>query len=301
MTIPDYQTLMRPLLDQLDDGNLHSLDELHEKLCDIFKLTPEDISKRISSGRQTVIRNRVGWARTYLHKAGLLSLPQRGYCQITARGTQALIDCPERVDNKYLKQFPEFITFTTPKKRAKDTTVEEDTSTATPEEQLEAAHLSLTQTLASDLLDIIKQSTPGFFEQLVVDLMLAMGYGGSREEAGKATQLSADGGIDGIINEDRLGLDTIYLQAKRWEGTVGRPEIQKFVGALQGFRAKKGVFITTSDFSNEAYDYVTNIDSKIVLINGDQLTEFMIEYNLGVNTKDTYVVKNIDTDYFIEE
>tara|TARA_R110002094_G_scaffold82884_3_gene87758 strand:+ start:155 stop:1060 length:906 start_codon:yes stop_codon:yes gene_type:complete len=301
MPIPDYQSLMRPLLQILEDDNAHSLAELHDHLCELFLLTPEEISERINSGRQTVIRNRVGWARTYLHKAGLLELPSRGNCSITALGHQALIDCPERVDNKYLRQFPEFVKFQTPKASPVPAIVIAKESDDTPEEQLQNAYSALNQTLASELLDTVKQGSPAFFEQLVVDLMLAMGYGGSREEAGKATKLSADGGIDGMINEDRLGLDTIYLQAKRWEGTVGRPEIQKFAGALQGFRAKKGVFITTSDFSSEALNFVENIENKIVLINGEQLTELMVEYSLGVNTKDTYVVKTIDSDYFIED
>lgn len=305
MPIPDYQSVMRPLLALLEDGLPHTLSELHDQLCAQFGLTSEEITQRISSGRQTVMRNRVGWARTYLHKAGLLTLPIRGSCEITDRGRKALLECPERVDNKYLKQFPEFVDFQTPKKKPvetheSDTEVESD-STATPEEQLESAHQSLKQTVSSELLETIKQGSPAFFEQLVVDLMLAMGYGGSREEAGKATQLRADGGIDGIINEDRLGLDTIYLQAKRWDNTVGRPEIQKFAGALQGFRAKKGVFITTSDYSSEAKEFAANLESKIVLLNGEQLTELMIECDLGVTTKDTYVVKTIDSDYFIED
>jgi len=305
MAIPDFQTIMRPLLASIKDGEPHSLSALYEKLSADFNLTDEEKSRRINSGRQTVIRNRVGWARTYLHKAGLLTLPKKGHCQITDRGHKALEVKPERIDNRYLKQFPEFVEFQRPKPKELDSDDEalssNDPSNDTPEEALENAYRSLTKSLGDELLQIIKQSTPLFFEQLVVDLMLAMGYGGSRAEAGKATQMTADGGIDGIINEDRLGLDTIYLQAKRWEGTVGRPEIQKFAGALQGFRAKKGVFITTSDYSSEAREFASNLDSKIVLINGQQLTELMIESGLGVTTKETYTVKSLDSDYFNEE
>ncbi len=315
MPIPDYQTIMRPLLAMLEDGAQRRLSELYTELCDQFELTENEREQRVNSGRQTVMRNRVGWARTYLHKAGLLTIPVRSYCQITERGRKALLDNPERLDNRYLKQFPEFIAFQTPKTKKTDTAQAQPGAgisghdsqeagiedIATPEEALQAAYTALQQTLASDLLDTIKQGPPAFFEQLVVDVMLAMGYGGSREEAGRATQLSADGGIDGIISEDRLGLDNIYLQAKRWEGTVGRPDIQKFAGALQGMKAKKGVFITTSDYSTEAKAFASNLDSSMVLINGDQLAELMIEFGVGVTTKETYIVKAIDTDYFLDD
>ncbi len=303
MPIPDYQSIMRPLLALLEDGQVHKPAALHQALCDYFQLTPEEIQQSLKSG-QAVMRNRLGWARTYLHKAGLVKLPARGQWQITDQGCQALVDCPETINNQYLKQYPGFLDFVTPNKGTSEPSSvlegEITENTATPEEALESAHQSLQQTLANELLLNIKQASPAFFEQLVVDLMLAMGYGGSREDAGKATQLSADGGIDGIINEDRLGLDTIYLQAKRWEGTVGRPEIQKFAGALQGVRAKKGVFITTSDYSEGAKEFAANLDSKIVLINGELLTDLMIEYDLGVSPKQTYTVTTLDTDYFVE-
>lgn len=306
MPIPDYQSLMHPLLAQLENGEAKSINQLLIDLTQQFQLTEQEQQQRINSSSTTVMKNRLGWARTYLHKAGLVTLPKKAHCQITQRGITALYECPERVDNKYLQQFPEFLEFVKPKRKASTIDTEAgadiDTNTATPEEQLSKAYQSLNQTLASDLLEVIKQSSPEFFEQLVVDLMLAMGYGGSKEEAGQATQQSADGGIDGIIKEDPLGLDSIYLQAKRYtDNKIGRPEIQKFAGALMGFRAKKGVFITTTDYSAEAKDYCDSIESKIVLINGEQLADLMIEHSLGVSTKETYAIKTIDTDYFNEE
>jgi len=302
MAIPDYQTIMRPLLAKLAEGNSVSISELNDLLRHEFALTPEEVKQRLDSGKQTVMRNRVGWARTYLHKAGLLELPRKGFAQITERGKQALQDCPERIDNAYLRQFEEFREFTTPKKQAKpDEHAPEETSCdTTPDEQLESAYQTLKQSLADELLHTIKAASPSFFEQVVVDLMLAMGYGGSRKEAGQATQATNDDGIDGIIKEDRLGLDIIYLQAKRWEKTVHRPEIDKFIGTLTRQRARKGVFITTSNFSGGAREAVNTLDMKVVLIDGPQLAELMIEHNLGVTRKEVYEVKQFDSDYFNE-
>jgi len=306
MAIPDYQTVMRPLLAMLEDGQPHRLSDLYQKISDHYQLTEEERKQRINSGRQAVIRNRVGWARTYLHKAGLLSLPIRAHCQITERGHKALLDNPETLNNQYLKNFPEFVAFQSPKAKSadQDDTVAEVTAegTATPEEVLEAAHEQLKQALAAELLETVKSATPEFFEGLVVDLMLAMGYGGSRKEAGQATQYTADGGVDGVINEDPLGLDTIYLQAKRYtDTTVGRPDIQAFVGALEMKRARKGVFITTSRFSSEALEYIAMIEKRVVLIDGKQLADLMIKHNLGVSIKETYQIKAIDSDYFSED
>ncbi len=300
MAIPDFQGTMRPLLNSVADGSVHQFNDAFSRVCEHFQLTDEEKTEKLPSGKQTVIRNRVAWARTYMQKAGLLTAPGRSQLQITDRGLQALQDCPERIDAKYLKQFPEFKDFHTRKKKDKtpETTTSNDDVAETPEEQIENAHSSLRENLASDLLEMIKQQSPTFFEQLVVDLMLKMGYGGSREEAGRATQQSADGGIDGVIHEDRLGLDTIYLQAKRWENTVGRPEIQKFAGALQGEGAAKGVFITTSDYSAGAREYARRVNSRIVLIDGRQLAQLMIDSGLGVSTRDVYEIKTIDSDYF---
>ncbi len=303
MPIPDFQSIMRPMLQHLSDGQQHSITELHDKISDDFGLTSEERKERINSGKQTVMRNRVGWARTYLNKAGLLEIPVKGHAQITERGRQALDECPDRVDVKYLKQYEEFLEFLTPKSQGQVTEVGAETTgeESTPEEQLEAAHKAIVKSLADEILDTIRTATPTFFEQLVVDLMISMGYGGSRKEAGQATQSTNDDGIDGIIKEDRLGLDTIYLQAKRWQNTVHRPEIDKFIGSLTRHRARKGVFITTSDFSPGALDAVHTLDMKIVLIDGQQLAELMIEHNLGVTRKEVYEVKQIDSDYFNED
>ena len=302
MSIPDYQSTFRPLLCSIEDGYERLFNDAFESVCQHFQLNEEQRQERLPSGTQTVIKNRVSWARTYMKKAGLVLAP-RGKIQITERGRQALLDCPEKITVKYLKQFPEFQEFHTKKRTITSSTpaTQDDESTTTPEEQMAEAYKSIQESLATDLLENIQKQSPAFFEQLVVDLMLKMGYGGSREDAGKATQLSADGGIDGVIYEDRLGLDTIYLQAKRWENTVGRPEIQKFAGALQGEGASKGVFITTSNYSKEAKEYAVRVSSRIVLIDGSQLAQLMIDYGLGVSTRQTYEIKSIDSDYFNAE
>lgn len=302
MSIPDFQTLMRPLLEFTSDGKPHSPREAREALAARFRLSDAEKKALLPSGRQEVFSNRVAWAKVYLQHAGLLDAPQRGQFKISERGKAALQDAPERITIGYLQRFPEFAQFRTTKKQ-KDVATEAtpDEEARTPEEMLEAAHLRLRADLASDVLNRVKRCSPQFFEHLVVELLLKMGYGGSREEAGQAVGASGDEGIDGVINEDRLGLDTIYLQAKRWDGTVGRPEIQKFVGALHGKRAKKGVFITTGGFSGESVEYVKNIEPKVILIDGHQLSEFMIDFNVGVDSVISYEVKKIVSDYFEEE
>lgn len=304
MAIPDFQSVMRPVLEAVSDGKAHSLSDVREAVKEAFGLSDEERKERLPSGNQTVINNRVGWARTYLNKAGLLTIPERGMVQITDRGQDALINGPERVSVAWLKQFPEFHDFHSHKpKPVSDTSKpdEIDAEEATPDEQLASAHLSLMENLADEVLDSIRKASPSFFEKLVVDLMISMGYGGSRKEAGQATQSTNDDGIDGIIKEDKLGLDTIYLQAKRWTNTVHRPEIDKFIGALTRQRARKGVFLTTSDFSSGARDAAAGLDMKVVLIDGRELAQLMIENNLGVNVKDVFEVKQVDIDYFVEE
>ncbi|BAV74566.1 restriction endonuclease [Pseudomonas chlororaphis subsp. aurantiaca] len=303
MPIPDFQSVMRPVLTTVQNGAPLPLSELRERIADQFQLTEEERKEHLPSGHQTVINNRVGWARTYLNKAGLLTIPAKGMVQITARGLDALSNGPERITVSWLKQFPEFADFHTAKPQTADTPTVLDiaTSETTPDEQLAEAHQALVQSLADELLAQVRAATPSFFEQVVVDLMLAMGYGGSRKEAGKATQLTNDGGIDGIIKEDKLGLDVIYLQAKRWSNTVHRPEIDKFIGALTRQRARKGVFITTSDFSMGARDAALGLDIKVVLIDGVELARLMVEHNLGVSVKQVYEVKQLDSDYFAEE
>lgn len=303
MTIPDFQSVMRPVLVTVREGVPLRLNELRERVADQLQLNEDERRERLPSGRQTIINNRVDWARTYLNKAGLLKIPTRGMVQITERGLDALTNGPDRITVGWLKQFPEFSDFHTAKPQAVRTPVLLDVEIveATPDEQLAEAHQALMQTLADELLAQVRAATPRFFEQLVVDLMLAMGYGGSRKEAGKATQATNDDGIDGIIKEDKLGLDVIYLQAKRWSYTVHRPEIDKFIGALTRQRARKGVFITTSDFSVGAREAAIGLDIKVVLIDGLELARLMVENNLGVTVKQVYEVKQLDTDYFAEE
>lgn len=302
MAIPDYQTLMLPLLKYASDQQEHNFRDAVDSLADGFELSDEERKEMLPSGQQEIFRNRVGWARTYLKKAGLIESPKRGYLRITQRGLNVLSESPQRVDAAFLERFEEFREFKKLKRKKRtqqaDVEVEQD---VTPEEALENAYQNLRDDLASDLLQQIKSSPPSLFEKIVVELLVSMGYGGSRKDAGKAIGKSGDEGIDGIIKEDRLGLDIIYIQAKRWENTVGRPEIQKFAGALQGQRARKGIFITTSNFSKDAHEYASRIDSKIVLIDGDELTQFMIDNNIGVTPISKYEIKKMDSDYFTEE
>ena len=297
MTIPDYQSIMLPLLELAADGREHSLRETIETLSSLLGLSEEERKELLPSGRQPTFDNRVGWARTYMKKAGLLESTKRGYFRITERGMDVLDKQPSQIDNAYLRQFPEFVEFQTPKQKEEETRPKLDDST-TPEEEIESAYQKLKDDLSTELLEIVKGCSAAFFEQLVVDLLVAMGYGGTRKDAGQAIGRSGDGGIDGIIKEDRLGLDIVYLQAKKWDTTVGRPEIQKFAGALQGQRARRGVFITTSNFSTAARDYVSRIDSKIVLIDGETLAQLMLDFDLGVTTVATYRLKRVDSDYF---
>lgn len=292
---------MLPLLELLADGEEHSLRAELEGLADGFGLGDAERKELLPSGKQRVFLNRLGWARTYLKKAGLLEYPRRGLMRITDRGQAVLNDRPSRIDSKFLEQFAGFRDF---RLQRREPTLPSGSSSAsvaiTPEEQLEAAYVQVRADLAVEILEQIVSNSPEFFERLVVDLLVAMGYGGNLRDAGQALGRSCDGGVDGIIKEDRLGLDAIYLQAKRWEGSVGRPEIQKFAGALQGRRARKGVFITTSTFTKGAVEYVDAIESKIVLIDGDSLVEFMIDHGVGVSTVDTFEIKSLDTDYFEE-
>ncbi len=299
MPIPDFQTIMLPLLRCTSDGNEHSIQELVNDLAEQFSLTKDELDALLPSGKQTVFYNRVGWARTYLAKAGLLEMSRRSFYRITERGKQVLASNPPRIDMRFLEQFPEYLEFREregSRRRQKETTPGAEEKT--PEEILEDAYQEIRDGLAQELLSLIKQSSPSFFERLVVELLVKMGYGGSRRDAARAVGQVGDEGIDGIIDEDRLGLDTIYIQAKKWDNVVGRPEIQKFVGALMGKRAKKGIFITTSSFSAEAVNYVSSIDAKIVLIDGKRLAELMIDYDVGVTTVTTYQLKRVDSDYF---
>ena len=283
------------------DGKEHSISGTVDALAEQFKLTAEERKALLPSGVQEIFRNRVAWAKSHLKMAGLLAAPRRGIYQITERGLAVLEKKPPSINLRFLFQFPEYQAFRSSKRIQPEGPEEGSVSVVTPEESLENAVSKIRSDLADDIMQHLKTCSPSFFESLVVKVIVAMGYGGSRADAGKAIGRSGDGGIDGIIKEDKLGLDTIFIQAKRWENTVGRPEIQKFVGALTGQRAKKGLFITTADFSTDAKEYAARIDTKIVLIDGETLAELMIDHNVGVSTVATYELKKIDTDYFTEE
>lgn len=302
MPIPDYQTIMLPLLKFLEDRKEHSVNEAVEHISKIFNLSEKEKKTPLPSGTDILINNRVRWAKLYLDRAGLIDSSRRGFYKITQRGIDLLNEKPSAINVKFLRRYPEFVQFKgTVKEKEKAPIQKQITNSLDPMEQLEQAHQRLQSELAEDLLREIKKATPQFFENVVVGLLVKMGYGGSRKDAGEAVGQTGDEGIDGIIKEDKLGLDTIYLQAKRWEGTVGRPEIHKFVGALKGQGASKGIFITTSKFSIDAGKYASKIDSpKIVLIDGSRLTELMIEYNVGVSEVGIFEVKKIDVDFFSE-
>ena len=307
MAVPDYQSLMLPLL-RFAEGKKDEIStgEAVEVLVKELKLTDEDMKEMLPSGIQSTFFNRVGWASTYMKKAGLLEATRRGYYRITERGQELLKKQPKIINVKLLKQYPEFLEFQQLKGTRSGDKVSSsgdapDISTDTPSEALETAYENLRDELADELLSRLKKSSPSFFERIVVELIVKMGYGGSRADAGKAIGRSGDGGIDGIIKEDKLGLDVVYIQAKRWDNnSVGSPDVMQFAGALQAQKASKGIFITTSRFTEDARSYVSQIGSKIVLIDGEQLTNLMIENDVGVSTVSLYPVKKIDTDYFDE-
>lgn len=299
MTIPTFQEIMLPLLSLSKDGEVRALASVREQLAQHFSLTSTEIEELLPSGRQCRFTNRVAWAKVYLERAGLLSSPNRGQFKVTERGRKVIEAPPQIIDIKFLESFPEFLSFRAKRQESSLVATTEAEETGTPEETLEAAYQSIRAGLASELLERVKGASPRFFEQLVVELLLKMGYGRAGGN-GQAIGKSGDEGIDGLIAEDRLGLEMVYLQAKRWEGTVGRPEIQKFVGALHGQRARKGVFITTGTFSSEAITYTRSLDLRIALVDGTQLAQFMIDFNVGVAPDRAYEVKKIDSDYFDE-
>lgn len=301
--IPDYQSIMLPLLKKISDGKVYKFRNLIDLLSLDYGLTEAEQKELLPSGQQPIFDNRVGWANTYMKKAGLIKSEKRGYLQISELGQKILSDNPKEINIKFLRQFDSFNEFTKVKKNGsvkskdiKEITEEEQT----PEEMLEYAHQKLTNDLSQELIETIKICSPRFFETLVVDLLLSMGYGGSRVDAGRAIGKSNDGGIDGIIKEDKLGLDIIYVQAKRWENTVPTREIRDFAGALLAKKAKKGIFITTSNFPKSAVEFVGQIEPKIILIDGQRLGELMIEFDVGVSLQRNYKVKRIDSDYFEE-
>lgn len=302
MAIPDYQSLMLPVLRIAGDGALHQFRAALDGLGVELGLSDAELTELLPSGTSTYFASRVGWARSYLKAAGLLVSPRRGTFQITEEGKAVLARSPSRIDNELLMQYEAFRSFRarsrTSDAEAPASAATEPPSELTPEDAMAQAYARVRRALEAEVLEQVKAASPTFFEQLVVDLLVAMGYGGSRQDAGRAVGRGGDGGIDGIIKEDKLGLDVIYMQAKRWEGTVGRPEIQKFAGALQGQRANKGVFITTSSFSRDARDYTESIMLKIILLDGETLATLMVDHNVGVNRTGVYELKAIDSDYF---
>jgi len=302
MAIPDFQTVMLPLLALSKDEQEHSNSEALDVLAGVFDLTEAERKELLPSGQQAIFDNRVAWARTHMKMAGLFESTRRGYFRITKRGLAVLAGNPQRVDMRFLQSFPEYRTARLRHRGSKPTPHVEvpEGQEKTPKEQLEDAYQVLREDLTEEILGLLKNSPPSFFEKVVVEVLVKMGYGGTRKDAGEAIGRSGDEGIDGIIKEDRLGLDIIYLQAKRWDGPIGRPEIQRFAGALQGQRARKGIFITTSSFTKDARAYAGSIESKIVLIDGEQLAELMVDHGVGVTPVANYEVKKVDSDYFAE-
>lgn len=303
--IPSYEKIMLPLLKMLSDKQEHSLQEADDFLSNYFKLSEAERRELLPSGQQPVFRNRLGWARTYMKKAGLLSTPKRAHFKITERGLKLLKENPRGITSQFLTRYKEFVDFKSIKRTKEEGGDSNENhydliTDKTPEESLEYAYQKLRSELAKEVLDVVKNSSPAFFEKLVIDLLIRMGYGGSRKDAGQALGKSGDGGIDGIVKEDKLGLDTIYLQAKKWENSVPVKEIRDFTGALASKKARKGIFITTSSFPKGVYEFVTQVEYKIVLIDGEQLANLMIENNVGLSTINEYQVKRIDTDYFEE-
>lgn len=307
MAIPDYQSVMLPLLKVAADGQEHRMRDAINGLASQFKLTEQERKELLPSGVDRIFDNRIGWARTYLKKAGLIDYPKRGYFKATGRGLKLLSQDIPRIDVAFLKRYPEFLEFYPAKRPATAAggTAESESpevSSVTPEEALSAGYLKLRKQIESDLLDRVKACAPDFFERLVVILLTTMGYGGSLADAGRAIGKTGDGGVDGVIKEDKLGLDVLYIQAKRWDNTtVGSPEIQKFVGALHGRKARKGIFITSSTFSKAAIEYAAGLETKVILIDGAHLAELMFDSGVGVTTVNSYAVKRIDSDFFSEE
>jgi restriction system protein len=311
MPIPKYHEFMLPLLQLAGDRKERTNRESFEAMAMVFRLSADDVALRLPSGRQTILDNRVGWAQTYLRNAGLLESTRRAHFRITDAGLKVLAERPSAIDVTFLNQFPSFVAFrASGSARSADdpteagspteaaTSAKEPPLAQTPEEAISEAAQTLRGQLAAELLERVSRGSPAFFERLVVDLLQAMGYGGASSASGQVTGRSGDGGIDGIITEDRLGLDAVYLQAKRWQANVGRPTVQEFAGAMQGHKADKGVIITTSEFTPEARDYVRTISTRIVLIGGKQLVNLMIDHGVGVRTVETYVIRKVDADYF---
>lgn len=311
MPIPEFNEIKAPALQFFAaDARLHKISEVFSALAEHFHLTEEEKNELLPSGTQRRWHNRANWACYDLFRAGLLDRPKKGLYIVTEAGKALAAQNPQSIDRDFLMQYPQFVQFAQSSSNKKTDSIDKpdvaaassfNTRLETPEERIDAAYQLLNSTLRKELLEQVKRMDPFRFEHLVVDLLVAMGYGGSREEAAQVTKASGDEGIDGIINEDRLGLDVIYIQAKRWQQPIGRKEIQSFVGALAGQQAHKGVFITTSSFINTAIAYAKQVPQKVILIDGDKLTDLMVKHNIGVALSHAYEVKHIDSDYFEED
>jgi len=305
MAVPEFNEIKAPALQFFADGQPHLLSEAYAALGNHFRLSDADLGEMLPSGSQSRWHNRAAWACYDLYRAGLLEKLKRGLYVITKLGKEISLQKPQKIDREFLMRFPTFVKFMEAgetnergSEEQKDVSVK---SEATPHEAMDAAHNALRSTLKAELLELIRKVDPYRFEQIVIDLLVAMGYGGSRKEAATVTRKSSDEGIDGLINEDRLGLDRLYVQAKRWQDAVGRPPLQNFIGALAGQQAQKGIFITTSDFTTSAREYVRNLPQRVILIDGQRLAELMIEHDIGVSRATTYEIKRVDSDYFTEE
>lgn len=311
MPIPDYQSLMLPVLRLAAEGETRVPDAA-EKLADELGLTAAEREEMLPSGRQRILHNRIHWAKFYITKAGLIESPGRGRFVASAEGSTLLATNPAGINVDTLKAYPAFAEFYASSTAGSRTTnaapgsageTIDAGSSATPEEQIDAAQGVLHQALKADLLQRILAQSPAFFERAIVDLLVGMGYGGSHESAARRLGKTGDGGIDGVIDEDRLGLDRIYVQAKRYAPHVSvvRPEVQGFLGSLVGVGASKGVFVTTSSFSTPATDFVQHLPQRIVLIDGDRLADLMIEHGVGIRVARSVEVKRLDEDFFVEE
>lgn len=307
MPVPDFQSLMLPVLRAAADGEI-SAPEMRERVAGELGLSESDLAEMLPSGRQTTFTNRVAWANVFLQRAGLLERPRRGVYRITEEGRRVLGEAPERIDMRFLERYPAYVEWRRRSAAGADRNHEvpgalpsEDTS-ATPEEQIERSHTALVAALEADLLDRIRDRPPVFFEKLIIDLLIAMRYGGGREEMGKAIGRAGDAGIDGIIKEDPLGLDVVYVQAKRYgaDNTVGRAEVQSFAGSLDGVGATKGIFFTTSTFSRSAREFAERIAKRIILVDGAELARLMVKHDVAVRTRQTFAIKTVDEDYFAE-
>jgi len=304
MAVPDYQTFMRPLLDVLSDGQVWKMRDLYARLATEFALTEADLAEMLPSGRQATYMNRIGWAKTYLLKAGAVHSPQRGVVEIAERGRQLLKQHPHGVSTRLLYTFPEFVQFQGADSAFGLQTEQPEIKTTpapslSPEEQFDALYTEFSRSLISDLLAQIQALTPTQFERLVVQVLVAMGYGGSVRDAGAALGKRGDNGIDGVVKQDPLGLDKIYIQAKQWTSNVGSQEVRNFSGSLTYHKATKGVLLTTADFSPSATDTARQIGN-IILIGGQQLAGLMVEYGVGVLTRSTYLVRRVDSEFFEE-